>query len=234
MATEQDFAPYAPAKSVLAVIEKYRSRGLPDPLNAKVLTQIGVPDSMGPRTLQALRFLGLIDENGSRLAAFGRLKKATTEEYPGQLAEVVRAAYLPVFTIVNPSEDNEIALNDAFRHYEPSAQRNKMVALFRGLCEECGIMPRSKTQGAVRIRKPELNKREAPKPGTPKPKSASEKPQESQDSDVGTGEAYRLISAIIQQLPRERKWNPKKRDRWIQAMTSAIDLLVELEDDPSE
>ena len=76
---EQNFAPYAPAKAVLGVIQKYRDRGLPAPLTPGVLEQVGVPASMAARTLQALRFLGLIDEGGNRLPSFDNLQRAKTD-----------------------------------------------------------------------------------------------------------------------------------------------------------
>lgn len=119
---EEQFAPYAPAKSVLLPINRYRERGLNWPLTAKSLEQIGVPDSMAPRTLQALRFLGLVGEDDQATESFKRIKQASEEEYPSQLAEVIRAAYLPVFSIVDPGRDGDVAIVDAFRRYDPSAQ----------------------------------------------------------------------------------------------------------------
>ena len=112
---EQTFAPYAPAKAVLGVVERFRDRGLPEPLTTGALEQVGVPASMAPRTMQALRFLGLVDEGGNRLEGFEQLRRAKTDEYPGVLAEMVRAAYLPVFTIVDPATDSDTAIADAFR-----------------------------------------------------------------------------------------------------------------------
>ncbi|MBA2275802.1 MAG: DUF5343 domain-containing protein [Chloroflexi bacterium] len=91
--------------------------------------------------MQALRFLGLVDEGGNRLEGFEQLRRANTDEYPGVLAEVVRAAYLPVFTIVDPATDSDTAIADAFRGYEPAAQREKMISIFRGLCVRAGLIP---------------------------------------------------------------------------------------------
>ena len=137
---ESQTAPYAPLHNVLTVIRRLRDRGLPNPLTLKELERTGVPEGNAPRTLATLRGLGLIGEDGFHTPACERLGKATTTDYPGVLAEIVRAAYAPVFTLVDPSVDSEIAIQDAFRHYKPQAQRSRMVALFIGLCREAGIV----------------------------------------------------------------------------------------------
>jgi hypothetical protein len=226
MAAIENYAPYAPYKSVQQVITRYRERGLPEPLSSAELERIGVPHSMSARTLQALRFLGLVDGEGARLEPFERLKRATTQEYPDLLAEIVRAAYLPVFQIVDPAQDSDTALSDAFRRFEPSAQRDKMIGLFRGLAEEASIIPRTPRQRSGG-RKPDPQPRaKTPTPKAPKPAT--------QDAPAPAGEEgvqdFRLVSAVIQQLPRERRWSKAKRDRWIQALTAAVDLLYEVEE----
>jgi len=43
-----------------------------------------------------------------------------------------------------------------------------------------------------------------------------------------------LVSAIVQQLPREGKWTASKRQHWMDAMTSAIDLLIEVSPDETD
>lgn len=231
MASEQSFAPYAPKKTVMAVVTRYRERGLPDPVTTGALEQVGVPASMAPRTLQALRFLGLIDEDGNRLEPFERLKRATTEEYPGQLAEIVRAAYLPVFTIVNPAEDGDVAVGDAFRQYEPSAQREKMVTLFRGLCEESGIIFTQKRPARTAQRpKQEPTARRAAKPPATGGKSINDGNLRQDGGGTGNRIDYQAISAIIQQLPKDARWTSDRRERWLKAMSATIDLLIDVDE----
>jgi hypothetical protein len=151
----EDFAPYAPTGAVVKTITQFRDRGLPVPLSPKSLETIGVAGTMAPRTLQALRFLNLLDDEDNPTELFQRLKRASTDEYQDQLAEVVRGGYIRVFSIVNPAEDGDIAIADAFRAFEPSKQREKMISLFRGLCAEAGIMEQARQRSTGRRARPE-------------------------------------------------------------------------------
>lgn len=228
-----DFAPYAPVKNVLDVIARRRNRGLPDQITPQVLDSIGVPVGNVPRTLQALRFLGLIRDNGTHTEVFDRLARANESEYPATLADIVRHAYNLVFTIVDPASDSPVAVEDAFRQYRPEAQRQKMVTLFLGLCEAAEII-----EGATRQRRPTREVRPARRV-TPRPqrKEAGEVTRQGA-SDVAIEQPpsqdeqhpmdFRLISALMQQLPADGKWTQGRRDRWVVAVTAAVDLMVEV------
>ena len=144
------FAPYAPTRAVVETITRFRDRGLPAPLTPQALETIGVAETMAPRTLQALRFLGLLEDDDNPTELFQRIKRASTDEYRGQLAEVIRSAYIRVFSIVDPAADGDIAVADAFRAFEPSKQRVKMVSLFRGLCVEAGIIEQARQRSTTR------------------------------------------------------------------------------------
>lgn len=214
------------------------SCGLPDPLTTGALERIGVTASMGPRSLQTLRFLGLIDEGGNRLDAFEQLRRAKTEEFAATFAEIIRAAYLPVFTIVDPGTDSDTAIADAFRGYEPAAQRDKMITLFRGLCVRAEIIAAgSKASGGAPKKAVGGNATPRPKVAPKKPaakdagSAAAERAGDVRQAEDSAGVDIRLITAIIQQLPRERRWSQGRRERWLAAITSAVDLLIEVGDD---
>ena len=223
----ENFAPYASSRAVLGVIRRFRERGLPDPVTAEALEQVGVPHTMAPWALVALRFLGLVDEGGNRTEAFERLRRANSEEYPETLGEIVRKAYLPVFTVVDPAEDGDIAIGDAFRRYDPMKQRDRMVRLFMGLSTEAGIVAaRTQRQRSTQPR------RQAPTPAPSTPQQTPRPEQHEQDGDDATD--YRLISAIIQQIPKGGKWTSGRRERWMLAMASAVDLLIATVEEESE
>lgn len=227
---EEGFMPYAPAKPVLDVIRRLRERGLPELLTRQELHRLGAAEGNSDRILRALQFLRLLDDSARRTNLFDRIGKASTAEYPSVLAEVVRAAYAPILAIVDPSVDTDIAVNDAFRHYEPAGQRNNMVRLFRALCQEAGLMPSAPAERRPRQRREgpasaQASRRISPAVARQRPAGEVE---ESPGSDF-SGPDYRLLSALIQQLPREGKWTTEKRNRWLQAFTANIDLLIETE-----
>ncbi len=227
MEDNSNFAPYAPKKAVLGVIRRYRDTGLPEPLTLTGLASVGIPSSTTSRTLQTLRFLGLVDEGGNLLEVAQRLKRASTAEYPEALAEIIRAAYLAVFAIVDPAKHDAIAIADAFRQYEPSKQRDKMIVLFLALCEEAGIVdarqPKQRTAG-TRTQRP-AKPRLAQKITRPRQRENVQR----RDEDEALPD-YRLIAAIIQQLPRDKRWTIEKRETWMSIMGSAVDLLIDVTD----
>lgn len=157
MAVTQDKpAPYAPPTGIVEIIKRFRSRGLPIPLNAEALGRVGVPDSLIPRTLQALQTLDLINEDGSVTPTFEAIRLVPEAEYKKRLEDWLKATYADVFAIVDPATDDETRVRDAFRGYQPIGQQGRMVTLFLGLCTEAGLIagknpqPRPRDVGVVR------------------------------------------------------------------------------------
>jgi len=224
-------APYAPVRNVLAVITRLRERGLPDRLGIQELTSIGIPAGNASRTLAALRFLGLLDNEGQRNPIFERLRRATSEEYPAVLAEILRSAYAPIFTIVDPAQDDEGAVQDAFRQYEPQAQRARMVTLFVNLCREAGLFPEGPLERTTpRQRAQVVGRRRAPLSAPRRQGPSTPTQQEETPPADFSGPDYRLVAALMQQLPKDGKWTRERRDRWVQALSASVDLLVEVTD----
>src|SRR5690242_11913430 len=132
--TSSRTAPYAPIANVLTVITRIRQGQVPPTLTVADLIRLGVPEGNAPRTLQTLRFLGLAEEDGSHTELVARLERVPEAQYQEFLAEVLRGAYADVFKVINPATSTGVQINDAFRGYQPSRQRDRMITLFLGLC----------------------------------------------------------------------------------------------------
>ncbi len=218
--TERHPVPYAPVNNVLSVIRRFRDHGLPEILSFGELQRIGIPGGNAPRTLAALRFLGLVDEEGRRTPAFDRLGVAKSDEYNATLAEIIRDAYRQVFGIADPAQNTEIEIADAFRGFEPQRQRNRMITLFMALCREAGIVSGGRAPEARPRRRQRREQR-------PDDMPAQDDEQHEQSS---TGLDLRLLSGLIQQLPKDGNWTQARRDRWLKAMAANVDLIVTVVD----
>lgn len=139
MAESEIAMPYAPPATVMAVVERHRRVAIPQ-FDVPTLQRIGVSDSLAPRTLQALKLLGLVDESGKPTEEFEKLRKAPTAEVNDVLAGILRQAYAAVFSILDPTAASGEEIEDAFRHFVPSGQRPRMVTLFTGLLREAGLI----------------------------------------------------------------------------------------------
>lgn len=225
---QDDFCPYAPGASVMKAIDHHRDHGLADPVNNLVLERISVPESMIPRTRQALQFLGLTDEEGKHLEAFDRLRRATTEEFPGLLAEIVQSAYQPVLVSVDITTADDTRLNDAFRGFEPQAQRGKMVSLFKALCQRAGLMEgprrrgpsRPRTEAKAQTAKVKRNGAQPPAESPPTPPPTYTHPPARRD--------YRLIASVFERLPDAGHWTAARRKSWLELVTAAVDDLIDV------
>jgi hypothetical protein len=134
-------APYAPGAAVSAVLDFDRKRGLPTPVTVETIERVGISASLAPRTHQTLRLLDLLDDEGMPTPAMVGLRKASSDDYPARLVDVLHAAYAEVFKYVDPAEDDVERVRDAFRHFTPVGMQERMVTLFLHLCAAAGIIP---------------------------------------------------------------------------------------------
>jgi hypothetical protein len=148
MSNDKGFSPaYGPPANTIAVIRKWRDHSLPEQVNGEWLSKIGLSPTLESRNLQALTFLALIDSAGYPTDAARALRTAPSNEYPSVLAEIVRSAYQPIFSVLDPGQATRTQIDDAFRHEKPEAQRSRMVAFFLGLCREAGLTLKEPPRG---------------------------------------------------------------------------------------
>ena len=225
-------APYAPFGCVISVIKRFRERGLAETLTIQEIVRVGVSEGNASRTLQALKFLKLVDEEGHRTQTFDRIARVPTNEYAEVFGEIVKDAYKDVFVIVDPAEATDIEINDAFRYYHPQAQRSRMVVLFRSLCQETGLIPGGPPETRKRMSNATINKLGSRSVITRKSQIEVLQASEANglsDNSIVIGQEYGLLAGLLQQLPSDKKWTKERRDRWLQAFTANIDLLIDIE-----
>jgi hypothetical protein len=224
---ESGVAPYAPPSAVLNLIDRFRNHGLAAPFTLEVLQRAGVSESLAPRTLQALKLLDLVGEDGAPTEELVDLSKARSDEYEERLAAVVRSAYADVFSFVDPAADPVERVEDAFRSYNPRSQRGRMVTLFLGLCRAAGIVD-------VPLRRGDSSR---PSPGvrTTKPSTAGKSAQRrlgrGAPARAQVGAVPPAIAGVINQLPEPgTAWTTRQRGKFVAAFGAALDLLYDVDD----
>jgi len=216
--TTDKAAPYAPASAVIGIIERHRHKGLPMPVDAGVLQRSGVPDSLIPRTLQALQALDLIDEQGRATEIFERIRLASENEYKERLKEWLNTAYADVLMFIDPARDGETAARDAFRSYKPIGQQPRMVTLFLGLFAAAGVAPaeRLTKSRTSRVAQPQAQTR--PKT-SPRPLGSGRPTKRADQTEIPAP-----ISGLLTGLPEKGgSWSKAQRDKFLETFGAVLD-----------
>ncbi|MGC1780045.1 MAG: DUF5343 domain-containing protein [Xanthobacteraceae bacterium] len=215
-------APYATAGSLLDLLVRNRDRGLPSPVTAEVLGRAGIPDSLIPRTLQALQTLDLIDKDGAPTQTLEGLRLAPEAEYRDRLAAWLKAAYADIFAFVDPMKDDATRIRDAFRSYEPRGQQDRMVSLFQGLCAAAGLMP-EKIKVPTPGTPPRAPSRPTPKPPTRQPVRITARTRDHSSRHDAALPAP--LTGLLASLPPDGEgWSQDRRDRFFAAFGTVLDL----------
>jgi hypothetical protein len=151
--------PYAAAANLVSVLTRARSRNLPDVINNDFLRIAQVPEVVFGRVNEALGFLKFVNADGTPTDVLRAISAASDAEYRSLLEGAIREAYADDFMNIDPTQDDQSTIVDAFRRYEPRSQTERMVMLFLGLCREAGIA----VKDGPRERKPQTSKRSGTK-----------------------------------------------------------------------
>jgi hypothetical protein len=103
------------------------------------LLQLGINDSMVPRTIRALEFLGFVQEDGQPTPLLTQYIEANDEDAQRLMHQAIVRSYAFVLRAINPAEDSRVKILNAFRPMKPQGQWDRMVTLFLGLCRAAGM-----------------------------------------------------------------------------------------------
>lgn len=209
--------PYGPPSDVRALLARLRSRNLPDRIDSDYLRDSGISSGTTPRTLVALKFLGLIDKDGHPAEALRSIHTSTDDEYRKVLADVLRQAYADVFAVVDPAEDSPDQVLNVFRKYTPASQRHRMVIFFLGLCRDAGIKV---TEAAAK-----------PRPQTVRPETLRNQPRffpprVRQGPPKGMTGLPPALEALVRSLPEPGSpLSADQREKWLDMARAALVFL---------
>jgi hypothetical protein len=220
--------PYGPPANVIAVLQRLRTRNLPERVDSEYLRDAGVSEGTISRTSFGLRFLGLITDEGAPTQPLRSIHTSTDEEYHSILAGLMREAYKEVFDVVNPAEDSQDRILNVFRRYTPASQRPRMVIFFLGMCREASIpaldVPRQRGMAEARPRR--TSGARQPSPARRASNTAASTPSGPMS---GIPPALELL---IGSLPPEGSpLSAKRREQWLRMAEAALAFVYPLEEE---
>jgi hypothetical protein len=232
MMNKENYIPYTSPGNVLTIFGRIRKGWIPSQVDKGELQRVGITESMSNRTIAALEYYGLINEDGKPTDTWRAIATSSTNEYPKVLEGILRRAYPTIFEIhPNPADATDVELDDAFRKSEPANQRDRMVSLFRGLCQEAGLI---KGEPLTRERKSpvkQTTQKTTSKNGDEK-KAEPEKPKSWSESFEPVNHSlkwYNDLATLMGRLPNPEnpQWTKAEKTRWLTALQSMLDLLIE-------
>jgi hypothetical protein len=235
-------APYAPPATVLQVVERFRNGNLPLPVDAQVLSRIGIQESLTSRTLRTLKVLELLQPDGTPTETLEQFRKVSSDDYKPVVATWLTSYYGEVFGILGQdlSAVTYKNIEDAFRLYEPAGQRNRMVTLFLGLSEYAELLPEGH---GLRPKRDAQTPTLRPRPRTPKVEAElqSEPDEQPERQPMSKGQILQaleqhrqgvalhpFVQGLVQTLPPVgTAWSLEKRKAWLNAAEAAFEVIYE-------
>jgi Family of unknown function (DUF5343) len=259
MAMETHRAPYSRLDPILRVIRTIRLKAVPDKIDGATLARWDIAEGNAYQILQTLRFLGLIDYQGTPTEVLERLRRADPDEYPGVLAGILRESYDFIFQYFDPSTDDVAVIRNAFFQVEPRGQKDRMEWLFTGLCREAGILSKEDSSTSVPQSKPRTRTRTNKAKSRAIGKSAGDTAAVARESGMIQGgfldpvtlrahgsmsipqfniapdsrinPRYGLLVSLLEKLPPSGQWTTTEHELWTQVWNGALQLCVEVTPD---
>jgi hypothetical protein len=231
--TSDRAAPYAPAKTILDIVGRFRDRGIPLPINTESLGRISVPETLLPRVLQSLRTLDLITDDGQPTPILEGISLAPEVEYKKRLEDWLKGTYADIFLVVDPAKDDETRIRDAFRGYMPHGQQTRMVTLFVGLCAAAGLMPEKTVRAAPQASSAPQSRPSVERVVKKLIRSQHRSTPESMTASTGLPSP---LAGLLAKLPPDGKgWTKPRRDSFVTTFSAVLDFCFPIEEhEPDE
>lgn len=234
--SKENFAPYTSIGNMLLILTRIRKGWVPSQIDKGEMVRVGITEGNANRTIAALEYLGLVNEDGKPTDTWKAIATSTTNDYPKVLEGILRNSYPSIFELHhNPADATDIEIGNAFTKSEPLNQRDRMVSLFRGLCQEAGLIA-----GEPLTRERRSVTKPAPSKTTSKNGDESKVEPEKQKSRSDTFETinpslkwYNDLATLMGRLPNpdNANWTQAEKQRWLTALQSMLDLLIETTDE---
>jgi hypothetical protein len=227
----EKFSPYTSIGNMNLVFSRIRKGWIPNEVDEGEMEKIGITKGNSSRTIAALSFFNLIDDYSKPTETWKAIATTTSNEYPGILEKILRSSYKDIFQIhPNPSDATEQDINNAFAKNEPLGQRDRMANLFRGLCQEAGLISTEiNIKERKNVAKLQIGKNTIKKTSEEK---SEKSPQKNDSNSVNNTPAsliwYNDLGTLMSRLPNPGNphWTKMERDKWLGALQAMLDLLI--------
>lgn len=114
-----------------------------------------------------------------------------------------------------------------------------MVTLFKSLCQEVGLIAGGPPETRKRIKSLMSSKLSNSSQSVSARKLSVENTNNMDSANPLISDLFSkrqdllLLQGLLQKLPVDRKWTQEQRNRWLQAFTANIDLIIDIESNPS-